>query len=117
MEPALATGVPSRCQALQTPAGELNQVLLQWSYTERVADLEISRFAVRPLGVDEELAVLLEEAGGLVKVSEGGVVEVPEHGILAGVLHGEIVVGAAPVVELLLMAFRASLVGNEGGVF
>ena len=63
MEPASTTlilgpGVPSQDEALRTAARKRNQVLLQRIDAERVSNLEIPERAVRPVGANDELAIL-----------------------------------------------------------
>ena len=60
--------VPRDGQRLKPTIRELDQVLLQWGYTERVLHLIISQLAVTTLGVDEKLSTPLKEGG-----SESGV--------------------------------------------
>ena len=62
VEPALPAlvlrpAVPGDRQRLQAPVGEGDQILLQRRDAERVFDLEFGELAVRPVGLDEELAV------------------------------------------------------------
>ncbi len=69
MEPALAARrfrprVPRDPQRLQPPAGELDQVLLQRIEAEGVPDFEVGELPIRAVGVDEVLAVALEERRG-----------------------------------------------------
>ena len=97
MEPALAAlvrrpAVPGEAERLHPPVREGDQVLLQRVDAEDVADLEVGELAVRPVGVDEELAVPLEEPRGDVAVSERRAVEAAEDGLLRRLGHGEVVV-------------------------
>ncbi len=112
MEPAppargLRPRVPGDAQCLQAPARQLDQVLLQRGDAERVLDLVVGGPAVRTVGVHQEPAVAPEELRRRSAVPERGVVEVAEHGLVAGDLHGEIVVRAAPGRVFLPMAFGA----------
>ncbi len=67
VEPALSAlvlrpAVPGDPQRLQAPVGKFDQILLQGIDAERVFDLEFGGLAVRPVGLDHELAVAPEEA-------------------------------------------------------
>ena len=109
MEPALAAlflrpRVPGDAQRLHPSVGKGDQVLLQRGDAEDVADLEIGEFAVRSVGVDEELAVPPEEPRSDVPVGEGGIVEVAEDGGLGRLGHRQVVVRAAPRLALGLVA-------------
>ena len=62
VEPALAAlvlrpAVPGDRERLQPAVGKFDQILLQRIEAERVFDLERGELAVRPVGLDEELAV------------------------------------------------------------
>ena len=66
MKPALPTlirgpGIPGNTECLNTSVRKLDQVLLQRLYAERVGNLEISEFAIRPVGLNEILAVTFEK--------------------------------------------------------
>ena len=67
VKPALAAlflrpAVPCDRQRLNSAVGKFDQVLLQRIDAERVFHLERGELAVRPVGLDEELAVLAKEA-------------------------------------------------------
>src|SRR5680860_420706 len=67
MEPALAAlrlraAVPGNGERLHAPIRKLDEILLQGLDPERVFHLEFVERAVRPVGLDVELAVLFEEA-------------------------------------------------------
>src|SRR5512132_512467 len=112
MEPALAAlvlrpAVPGDAERLHPPVREGDQVLLQRVDAEGVADLEVGELAVRPVGVDEELAVPLDETRGDVAVRERRAVEGAENRLVRRFLHGEVVVRAAPGRRLGLVTARA----------
>ena len=105
MEPALAAlllrpAVPGDRQRLQAAVGKLDQVLLQRIDAERVLDLEVGELAVGPVGLDEELSVLAEEARTHAVIVEARIVEIAEHRFVGRVLHGVLVLRAAPELAL-----------------
>ena len=119
MEPALAAlvlrpAVPGDTERLHPTVREGDQILLQRVDAEGVADLEVGELAVRPVGIDEELVVPFEEAGGDVAVREPHVVEVAEDSLVRRLLHGEVVVRAAPSAGLRLVTGRAACGTDEG---
>src|SRR5262249_12804643 len=68
MEPALAAllfraRVPGDREHLQAAVGKFDEILLQRIDAEGVFDLERRELAVRPVGLDQELAVAAEKAG------------------------------------------------------
>ena len=84
MEPALAAfvlrpAVPGDRQRLQPAVGKLDQILLQRIDAERVLHLERGKLAVGPVGLDQKLAVLAEEAGAHAVIVETRVGEIAEH--------------------------------------
>jgi len=120
VEPAPAAlfhgpGVPSDAERLKTPAGKPDQVLLQVLDAEGVDDLELGRLSVWPLGLYEEPAIPLVEAGRDAEVCEGAVVEISQDGLLAGHLHGQVVMGAGPEPVGFLMAVDTGGASREAG--
>src|SRR6266481_188984 len=111
-EPVLPAGIPRDGQALQPPAGELDQVLLERRHAEGVLDLEVGRLAVRAFGVDEVLALSLEEARHGTGLAESHVPEIAEDGLVRGGLHGALVMRAEPFPRLLCMALGARAVAD-----
>ena len=112
VEPALpalclGTRVPGDAERLQSPPGQLDQVLLQRMDAERVLDLEVGERAVRSVGVDEEPTVATEEAGRDAGVREARVGEVAEHRLLGRLLHRAVVMRAAPRLVFLGVTARA----------
>ena len=104
MEPALAAfvlgpAVPGDRQRLQPAVGEFDEILLQRVDTERVLDLEGGELAVRPVGLDEKLSVLAEEARTHAVIVEARVVEIAEHRLVGRVLHREVVLRGAPLLR------------------
>ena len=84
MEPALAAlvlrpAVPGDRQRLQPAVGKLDQILLQRIDAERVLDLKRGELAVGPIGLDEELSILAEEARSHAVMIEARIVEIAEH--------------------------------------
>jgi hypothetical protein len=61
----------------------------------------------------KKFAVAREEARGHVALGEPGIVEVAEHGLGRGLLHGEIVMRAAPRRRLALVAAAAGGIADE----
>ena len=81
VKPALAAfflrpRVPGDGQRLKPTIRELDQVLLQWCYTEGVLHLISRRLAVTTLGVDEKLSTALKEGGSESGISKLRVVEI-----------------------------------------
>ena len=108
--------VPGDAERLDAAVRELDQVLLQGRRAERVTDLEIGELPVRAVGVDEVLPAAPEERRGHTRVSELRVGEVSEHARLARLLHGEVVMRALPLRDLLrvtALAGRAPDVGRR----
>lgn len=120
VEPTLAavfqgTGVPAEGQALQTPPGELHQVLLQGVRSKGVLDLELFDGSRGPFGRDQELAVAPVEPGGYSEVGQGGVLEIPLNGPVVGRVHGQVMVGAGVGGVLLGVAGLAGLPAGVAG--
>ena len=113
VEPALLLCVPGNRQRLQAAAGDRDQVLLQGVDAERVGDLEVGQFAVRPVGVDEVLAVAAEEARGRALVLERGAAEVAAHRLGGGRGHRHEVVRLPPQPGRILVAADAARVVDE----
>ncbi len=111
-EPAPGAGVPRDGEALQAPAGEGDQVLLQGIDAEGVGDLVLVQGVVRALGQDQELPAAPEEAPGLPPQGKRRVVEIAEHRALAGGLHRELVVGSLPLAVGALVAGGAALAAD-----
>ena len=101
VEPALSPlvlrpTVPGDSQNLQASVGKFDQILLQGINAESVSDRELGRFAVRPVGLDQEFAIAIEKARADAEILEGRAGEIPEHRSVARVRHGELVVRAGP---------------------
>jgi hypothetical protein len=93
-----------------------DEVLLERHGAEGVADLELPRLTVRAVGSDEEAAVAAEEGAGHPSVREPGVVEVAQDRAIVGLLHGEVVMRAAPQAVLVGVALGAALAADEGRI-
>ncbi len=120
VEPAPAAlfrgpGVPGDSERLQAPAGKPDQILLQVLDAEGVEDLVLGGLPVRPLGLDEEPAIPLVEAGRDAELCEHRVVEIPQDGVFAGHLHGQIVMGAGPGLVRFLVALDTGGAPCEAG--
>ena len=101
MEPALAAlllrpAVPGERQRLQASVGKLDQILLQWLDAERVLDFKRRQPAVGPVGFDEKLPILAEEAGSHAVMVDSRIAEIAEHRFVVCMLHGKLVLRAAP---------------------
>ena len=101
MEPALAAsilrpGVPRERQRLQAAVGKLDQILLQRLDAERVLDLKRRQLAVGPIGLDEKLPILAEEAGSHAVMVDSRIAEIAEHRFVVRMLHGKLVLRAVP---------------------
>ena len=101
MEPALAAlrlraRVPGNAERLHAAARKLDQVLLQRAHPEGVLDLVVGELAVRPVRVDEELAVAAREGRRGARIGEFRVGEIAQHRFVVRDLHREVVVGAFP---------------------
>ncbi len=57
--PFLFFYIPGNIQTLKAAAGKWNQILLKRFYAKRVCDFKITHFAVRTLGIDKKLFVLV----------------------------------------------------------
>ena len=112
-EPTLVNGVPRDGEALQSSAGHRDQVLLQRFDAEGVGHLELASLAVRPFGLDQEEPVAAEEARRHAFVLEDGVAEVAQHGLVGRRLHRQIVMRAAPSLELTRVALSAARATDE----
>ncbi len=122
VEPALAAlllraAVPSDGQRLHAAVRKLDEILLQGLEPERVLHLERTELAVRAVGLDEELAVLFEEAGLGAVIVEARVVEIAEHGVGARVGHGVGVLRGMPQLPRVLVTGDAGLAADEGELF
>ena len=120
VEPALAAlvlrpAVPGERQRLQAAVGELDQILLQRIDPERVFDFERGELAVGAVGLDQEFSVLAEEAGMHAVIIEARIVEIAEHRLVGGMLHGKLVLRAAPKLRFGAVAAGAGLAADEGG--
>ena len=118
MKPALATlifgpAVPRDRQRLNSAIGKGDQILLQRLDAKSVFDLKHAELAVRPIGLDPELAVLAEESRARSGIVESGVVKVAAHRLLGGVIHGVAVLGAAPQLGLLRMTAATAFAADE----
>ena len=121
-EPALATllartRIPGHRDRLQSPAGQLDEVLLQRRDAERVLDLEVRELAVGSVRADEVLAVALEEAGLDALEAVGRVVEIAEHCLSGGVLHGDSMLRGLPGSRFRRVALRAGLRADVCGCY
>ena len=120
MKPALAAlvlrpAVPGERQRLQAAVGKLDQILLQWLDAERVLDLKRHQPAVGPVGLDEKLPILAEEAGSHAVIVEGRIAEIAEHRFVVRMLHGKLVLRAVPELRLRPVTAGAGLAADEGG--
>lgn len=84
MEPALTTfafaaAVPGDAEGLQAAARQFDEILLQRVMAEGVVDAKGVDAAVRAVGLNEELAVILTETGAGTGVIEVGIVEIAQH--------------------------------------
>ena len=118
MEPALAAlvlrpAVPGERERLQTSVGKLDQILLQRIDAEGVLDLEDGELAVGPIGLDQELSVLAEEARVHAEIVEARIIEVAEHGLVGGVIHRQLVLRGEPQLGLGLVAAGAGVAADE----
>ena len=115
--PLFLLNIPGDVQTLQPAFGKRHQVLLQGVGPEGVGDLECTELPIRALGLNHELLTLAIEAGDdlVVWVGIGDITEVAEDGFVAGHVHGQVVMGAAPLVVGALVAFFALLAANERG--
>jgi hypothetical protein len=118
VEPAFPVRVPRFSQHLDladfmgqqvVTALDLHHVLLERIDSKDILDLEIRHFAVRSLGVDEELLSATKHAGGYAVVLQFGVVEVGQDRLGGRQLHGECVMRILPVVNLLLVTFQTAV--------
>jgi hypothetical protein len=121
VEPALPAftfrpRVPGNRQRLIAPAGESDQILLQWIDAEGVADRVVAELAVGAIGTHHELAIgALEEGRRDTLVVEAGIGKVTEHGGCRGVLHGELMVRTVPGPEFALVAALAAACPDVAG--
>ena len=114
MEPLAPPRVPGDRQALEPPAGERREVLLERLGAEGVRQLEVARRPVRALRVDEEASLAREEPGRDAEAAEGRIPEVAEDRLRRGRLHGEVVVGPGPRAVLRRVARRAGCLVDVG---
>ena len=111
--PPPAFHIPGDGQALHPAAGKRDQILLKGIPPESVGNLEIAHNAIRPLGMDKELAVLAVEPGDDAEAFKGGIVEIATHTGFGGDIHGMKVIGAFPQLIFRLMAGPAFLAADE----
>ncbi len=119
MEPALAAlvlrpRVPGERQRLQPAVREFDEILLQGIDAESVFHLEGGELAVGPVGLDQELAVLAEEARMHSVIVEAGIVEISEHRLVGRMVHRVLVLGGLPPLRLGAVAAGAGLAAHEG---
>jgi hypothetical protein len=107
--------VPGKTQGLEAPSGKGDQVLLERFEAEGVGNLVLLKFALRSVGSDQELFLAFEEDGGDSVVGKGGIVKITQDCTLVGDLHGQIVVGVFPKVNLPGVALDAGLSAHKGG--
>ena len=86
-EPFPLVRVPGDIERLQSPAANIDEILLQRFVGEGVFDLELGFLAVRPFGPDEELAPPLEERCQDAVMLEPDVVEIRPHSAVIGQGH------------------------------
>ena len=101
VEPALtallfAAAVPSQTQALDTPAGHLDQVLLQRIPADGVTDAVIVQLAIWTVGANKETVVLAIQTGCYAMGGEFHISEVAEYRFIRRLGRGQIMVGTAP---------------------
>ena len=118
MEPALAalllwSTVPCDRQCLDASIGEFDQILLQRIDTERVLHLEDGKFAVRPVGFDEEFAVLAEKPRFQTVIVEGCIGEIAQYRFVGRVIHRMLVLRCMPSLGFGPMAARAGVAADE----
>ena len=94
--PALAAdivrpGIPGKGQGLFPAARKLDQVLLQWLYTERMRDGEFLLLADGVFCLNEERIVLLEERCPGIVVLKLDAGKVPKNGCVIRDLHRQLV--------------------------
>ena len=91
--PDFFLNIPGDIQALQATVRERYQILLQRIKSEGVSDLEITRLTIRPLGLDEELAVLAVKAGGdiVVRIGVTDIAKITQYGCFVSHIHGQVV--------------------------
>ena len=71
--------------------------------------------AVGSIGLDEKLSILAEEAGSHAIMVDHRIAEIAEHRFVVGMLHGELVLRAAPELRLRPVAASTGLAADEGG--
>ena len=113
MKPALSAlvrgpGVPAKAQVSESARWETDEVLLQWSNSENVIDLELLNGAVLTFGLNYKRVATLEKTGFEPEMSEFGVFEITQDSFVTYFLHGQIVIGACPQFHLARMAADAS---------
>ena len=118
MEPVLAalllgSAVPCDRQRLNASIGEFDQILLQRKDAECVFHLESGKLAVGTVGLDQEFAVLTEEAGVHAVIVEAGIVEIAKNRVLGRMVHCLLVMRAMPQLSLCPMASGAGLAADE----
>jgi hypothetical protein len=87
--------------------------LLERLYPKRVFDLELRKFAICPIRLDEVFAVFAVEARSYAVIIKTRIVEVGEHRLLGRVRHRKLVLRATPQIRFRLMALSASLAADE----
>ena len=108
----LGPAVPGERQRLDAAVGKFDQILLEGKNAEGVFDLELGELPVRPVGLDHELAVAAEEARLDPVMVESRAGKVTQHRLFRRMVHGELVVRAAPEFCLVLMAGGAGLAAD-----
>ena len=113
----MSFGRPSQASdsAWRRAVGKLDEILLQWIDAEGVLDFERRQPAVGPIGLDEKLPILAEEAGSYAVIVEGHIAEIAEHRFVGRMLHGKLMLRAAPELRLRPVAAGTGLAADEGG--
>src|SRR4030095_13646222 len=91
----------------------LNQILLERFDSEGVFDFEDAGRSARPVGLDQEFAILAEEARVHLKIVEACVIEVAENGFVVGMGHRVAMLRTAPESCLWLVAARTDLAADK----
>ena len=81
---------------MQTPAGKLNEVLLEWVHAERVGHRIVCKNPIRPFGAHDKLAVACEERRRDAELPDGRLVKIAKDSLCIGVLHRQVVMRALP---------------------
>jgi hypothetical protein len=75
---------------------EIRRDMLERIKTECVFDFECGELAVGTIGLDKEFSILAKKARRHAMIVKARVLKIAEHRLFGSVLHGEIVLGAAP---------------------